>query len=402
MSVARVRAVCAVAVAALLFAACGSDAGSGGPTWKPKPSFNGEGNPPDNQQPGNQPDPGSPSSSGSSSTAPKSTADPNVVATNLTAPTGVAILPDNTALVGERTTGRIVRVRPQPKRPVQVVRTIPHLSTAGGGGLLDLAISPNYGEDNLIFAYITTAIDNRVVAFTLKGAITTVLKGIPRGTTDNTGRLSFLPDGTLLVGTGDAGHPTAAVNPKSLAGKVLRVTDIGTAAPSNPTPGSRVYASGFRQSDGLCPDPDSKAEFQTEALGATEVADPINALVAGATYGWPTAQASDAQPLVKLPETSRSPGGCAVLDHVLYATSLDGKVLLSATIKTAASGKTTLGAFAPMLRNKYGRLRTVVAAADGALWLTTSNRDGNGKPVKADERVLRIVPSGGGGPQSST
>jgi sugar lactone lactonase YvrE len=49
------------------------------------------------------------------------------------------------------------------------------------------------------------------------------------------------------------------------------------------------------------------------------------------------------------------------------------------------------------LHNRYGRLRTVVAAPDGALWLTTSNKDGKGKPGPADERVLRIVPSGGGG-----
>jgi hypothetical protein len=42
-------------------------------------------------------------------------------------------------------------------------------------------------------------------------------------------------------------------------------------------------------------------------------------------------------------------------------------------------------------------LRTVVAASDGALWLTTSNKDGHGHPVPADERVLRIIPSGGSG-----
>jgi glucose/arabinose dehydrogenase len=402
MSVAGVRAVCAVAATALLLAACGSDAGSSGPTWKPKPSFNGEGNPPNNQQPGNQPEPGGSSSAGTPSATPKNTQDPNVVATKLTAPTGIAILPDNTALVGERTTGRIVRVDPQPKRPVRVVRTIPGIRSKGDGGLLDLAISPNYSEDNLIFAYITTATDNRVIAFTLKGAITTVLKGIPRGPTDNTGRLSFTADGTLLIGTGDAGRPAAATNPKSLAGKVLRVTDIGTAAHGNPTAGSRVFASGFRQSAGLCTDPTSNAEFQTESLGATAPADPVNSLVPGATYGWPTATQTDAQPLANLPETSRSPGGCAVLDHVLYTTSLDGKALLSAPIKAAANGKLALGTFTPMLRNKYGRLLTVVAAADGALWLTTSNRDGKGKPVADDERVLRILPSAGGGEHDPT
>lgn len=400
MSAARVRAACAIVLAALTVAACASDAASKGPDWKPAPSFHGEGNPPNNQAPAQQPDPGLPSSG--SPSAPAKKTDPNIVATKLAAPTGVAILPDNSALVGERTTGRIVRVLPQPKRPTQVVRTITGISTAGGGGLLDLALSPNYTEDNLIFAYLTTPTDNRVVAFTLKGAITPVLTGIPRGTSGNTGRLSFVADGSLLVGTGDAGHPALAADPKSLAGKVLRISDIGAAAARNPTPGSRVYASGFRQSDGLCADPDSTVEFQTEAIGASENADPINQLVAAASYGWPQPASTDEQPVTRLPTTSRSPGGCAVLNHVLYTTTLDGKALLASTIKTAPGGKITLGAFSPMLRNTYGRLRTVVAAGDGALWLTTSNRDGKGKPVAADERVLRIVPSGGGGDNNPT
>ena len=126
--------------------------------------------------------PGSPSS-GSGSSGKSKSGDPAVVAKHLDAPVGLTMMPDNTALVGERTTGRIVRVQPMPDQPVRTVRVIPGLSTSGGGGLLDLAISPNYREDNLIFAYITTPKDNRVIAFTLKGPITPVLTGIPRGRT---------------------------------------------------------------------------------------------------------------------------------------------------------------------------------------------------------------------------
>ena len=92
-----------------------------------------------------------------SSSGTRKQGDPAVVAKHLTTPVGITIMPDNTALVGERTTGRIVRVQPQPDRPVRTVRVLHGLSTAGGGGLLDLAVSPNYREDNLIFAYVTTA-----------------------------------------------------------------------------------------------------------------------------------------------------------------------------------------------------------------------------------------------------
>jgi glucose/arabinose dehydrogenase len=389
----RTRFACFLGAAAVLLTACGSNGNAGEPNWKPKPSFSGEGYDPGTRQPVAPQSPDPRSRSGSPSPSPRNAADSAVVATNLTAPTGIVIMPDGTALVGERTTGRIMRVQPEPHKPVQTVRTVPGLSTSGGGGLLDLAISPNYAEDNLIFAYLTTRRDNRVVEFTLKGPITPVLTGIPRGSSDNTGRLAFAADGTLLIGTGDAGHPRLAANPRSLAGKLLRVTDIGAAAPRNPAPGSRIYATGLRRTDGLCVDPATDAAFQTEARGGP-TANPINHVVAGGFYGWPTATATAQQPLVLLPQASGSPGGCAVLDHVLYTTALDGKELLSANIK-AGTGAVQLGAFNVSLRNAYGRLRTVVAAADGALWLTTSNRDGNGTPVAADERVLRIVPSGG-------
>lgn len=394
-SAARTRAACVLGAAAVLLTACGSSGAGGEPSWKPKPSFSGEGNDPGNRQPvqPQQPPPGN--GGGSPSSSPSNSTDSAVVATKLKSPTGIAIMPDNTALVGERTTGRIVRVHPEPKMPVQTVRVIAGLSTTGGGGLLDLAISPNYAEDNLIFAYITTRTDNRVVDFTLKGPITTVLKGIPRGTSDNIGRLAFSADGSLLVGTGDAGHPSSAANPKSLAGKVLRITDIGKPAADNPQAGSRVYASGFRRTDGLCVDPDTAIAFQTEARGGV-ASDPIYQVHPGASYGWPKATITAEQPLILLPETRRAPGGCAVLDHVLYTTSLDGKALLAADIKAVSGGVVKLSAFSVSLPNKYGRLRTVVPAADGALWLTTSNRDGKGKPVASDERVLRIVPSGGG------
>ncbi|HEY2298410.1 MAG TPA: PQQ-dependent sugar dehydrogenase [Jatrophihabitans sp.] len=381
----------ALAGAALVLTGCASS-GSGAPNWKPKPSFSGEGyEPPANPQPVQPATPNGPSPSPSPGN--KKIGDGAVVATHLTAPTGIAILPDNTALVGERTTGRIVRVQPQPGRPVRTVRTIHGLSTRGGGGLLDLAISPNYREDNLIFAYITTRKDNRVVTFTLTGPVTPVLTGIPRGRTGNTGRIAFAADGSMLVGTGNAGHPSVAFKPSSLAGKVLRITDIGRPAQGNPVKGSRVYASGFGHTDGLCATADSTLAFQTESVPSA-AADPIFRLLPGRTFALAGA---DEGPVAMLPSSARSPGGCAVLGNTLFTTSLDGKELLAAPIGTTSHGAVHLGKFSVALHDRYGRLRTVVGALDGALWLSTSNKDGKGHPVPTDERILRIIPSGGGG-----
>src|SRR5699024_2045427 len=135
-----------------------------------------------------------------------------VVATHLVAPVGLTLLPDGTALVGERSTGRIVRVQPTPGKPVRTVRTLAGLDTSGDGGLLDLALSPHYAQDSLIFAYITTRTDNRVVVFTLHGPVTPVLTGIPKGTRDNAGRIAFDGAGNLYIGTGDVGRPRLAAD----------------------------------------------------------------------------------------------------------------------------------------------------------------------------------------------
>lgn len=390
----------AVAAAALALTACGSPGPTGAPNWTPAPTFSGEGYNPGGEQPVQPTVPNGPPGQssqppGHSSTPPqKKHRDPAVVATKLTAPTGIAILPDNTALVGERTTGRIVRVQPRPGQPVVTVRTLSGLSTTGGGGLLDLAISPNYLQDNLIFAYVTTRTDNRVVAFTLKGPVTTVIGGIPRGHSDNAGRIAFDPKGNLLIATGDAGHPALANDPHSLAGKILRVTDIGRPAKGNPVPGSPVYASGFRVTTGLCIDPHSGVTLQTGPMPGM-LSDPINQVIAGSSYGWPHRTPNYTAPLSPLPTNQATPGGCAIERGVLFVTSLDGQVLLASPMRSVHGALIALSPYSKSLWRKYGRLHTVVAAADGALWLSTSNRDGHGHPVPADERILRIHPRAG-------
>jgi glucose/arabinose dehydrogenase len=390
------RAVVALAATALL-AGCASAGGGVDGNWSGAPERTSEPNPLQ-VSPGGGAEPGLPGQ-GANSNAPSPSAsgqpgqDPAVVAKHLSAPVGLVVLPDGTALVGERTTGRILRVQPVPDQPTPTVKRLTGLDTSGDGGLLDLALSPSYDEDHLVYAYITTARDNRVVAFTLRGPVTPVFTGIPKGRTGNTGRIAFAPDGTLYIGTGDAGRPALAPDPDSLAGKVLRVSEIGRPAPGNPLPTSPVYSRGQHEVDGLClyPRTNLPIEDESTASGPAEV----NVLLPGSNYGWPDATPSTKGPARLLPATSVHVGGCAVQGSTLYIASLDGRDVLSATI--GGSGRNlTVSAFRGQLNGKYGRLRTVVAAPDGALWLTTSNKDGQGKPIADDERVIRLQAGGSG------
>jgi glucose/arabinose dehydrogenase len=89
-----------------------------------------------------------------------------------------------------------------------------------------------------------------------------------------------------------------------------------------------------------------------------------------------------------LPAAQGGFGGCAVDGRTLFLGAMDGKRVDIVPLK--ADG--TAGKITDFLADRYGRLRTVVMDSDGALWITTSNRDGYGTPTADDDRVLRIVP----------
>jgi glucose/arabinose dehydrogenase len=354
------------------------------PTWEPKPEGPAPNDAPSQQAPGGGAAPGEPGAPGGPG-QPGQADDPNVVATNLRLPWGLAVLPDNTAIVGERRTGRILQVR-SIRTPPKVLMTVTGIDPSGDGGLLDLALSPSYRDDSLVFAYITTRTDNRVVRFELGGRVTPVLVGIPRGKTGNGGRLAFDGDGRLYVGTGDTGRPALAADPRSLAGKVLRVTSFGRPAPGNPSPASPIYTSGHRGVNGLCVD-GADHSYATEAGAGT---DELNQLDAGKDFGWPASprRAGTVPPARALAPAVGGLTGCAVLQRGLFVASLTGQRLW--VFPLADGGKPANPR--AMLAGTYGRIRTVVAAPDGALWLTTSNRDGQGKPTPQDDRVIRLVP----------
>lgn len=344
------------------------------------PQFPGQGAEPN--QPGN-PTPQAPSGGGKSGTP----QDPNVVADHLQVPWGLAMLPDGSALVGERPTGRIVQVQPQ-RQPVDTVERISGIDARGEGGLLGIAVSPSYDEDGLVFAYITTKTDARVVRFALGERPRPILTGLPRGTTAVGGALAFGPDGDLYVSVGDTGRAQRAETKGSLAGKILRVTVFGKSAPGNPKAGSPVYASGFHDVTAFAWDKQGRM-YATED-GAK--ADELDLITKGGKYGWPSADPNDTPPLLAWQQQRIDAAGCAVLGFGVFVGELTGQKLLAVSLNTKGKPQ---GAANPLLKNSYGRLRTVVAADDGALWITTSNRDGHGRPVPTDDRVLRIKPPSG-------
>ncbi len=323
------------------------------------------------------PAPGDPSTPG---TDQEDAGDPNVLATDLAVPTGLVLLPDGSGVVAERETGRLVQVFPD-RSPARELMVVPGVDTTGDGGLLGLALSPTFAEDGLYYAYLSTATDNRVVRFPVGGVPNPVVTGIPRGGTRNGGGLLFGPDGTLYVGTGDTGDAPLAQDRASLAGKVLAYDVFGQ--PVGATP---VHSSGLSDVQGLCLGPDGTVYATDDSATGP---DEFNQLVPGGDYGAPVPVPGANPPVLAVPAGTGGLAGCAVSGSFVFLGALDGRQVVLATLGPAGAPVEAPQSF---LADEYGRLRTVVVAPDGALWITTSNTDGLGTPAEDDDKVLRIQP----------
>ncbi|RDI60371.1 PQQ-dependent sugar dehydrogenase [Nocardia pseudobrasiliensis] len=312
---------------------------------------------------------------------------PDIVAQNLKVPWGVAFLPDGAALVAQRGTGEILRV--VAGSPPQRVHQVSGVVARGEGGLLGLAVSPQYAQNGYVYAYFTAANDNRIVRFKLGGQAEVIFSGLAKNSIHNGGRIAFGPDGMLYVGTGDAGQSNRAQDPASPNGKILRLTPEGKPAPGNPNPNSPVYTLGHRNVQGLAWD--SAGRMYATEFGQ-DTYDEVNRIEAGRNYGWPVVEGKgDTQggrytnPLITWTTDEASPSGLAIAGNTLYVAALRGERLW--TIPERADG--TLGTPQSQL-DTYGRLRTVAVAPDGSLWVTTSNTDGRGEPLRNDDHIYRI------------
>jgi glucose/arabinose dehydrogenase len=340
-----------------------------------------------------------PSGAATGSPAPTATAtaapSPQVageIVTGIGVPWGIAFLPDATALVGARDSGTVFLVGGDGgKQQVGTLEVRSRLDEGGETGLLGLALHPAYAENRLLYAYLSTDADNRVVRMTYDdgglGEPEAVLTGIATSTHHNGGGLAFGPDGMLYVSTGDAEDPASAQDTGSVNGKVLRMTDAGGVPDGNPFD-NLVWSYGHRNVEGITFDEQGRlwaSEFGDKG------ADELNLVRPGKSYGWPDVEGSDgrggyADPLAQWPVDRCSPSGIAIAAGRAWLGALQGECVWSVVLDGTDAGTTRAH-----LAGEYGRIRSVALAPDGSLWVSTSNRDGRTDPRPGDDRLLRVT-----------
>ncbi len=297
--------------------------------------------------------------------------EPRLTPDGLDQPWGLAFLPDGSALVTERDSRRIHHISPTGE--IGEVATISEAVARNEGGLMGIAVSPQYQQDQTVFIYYTTSEDNRIATLTPGGRPTPIVTGIPAAPRHDGGRLGFGPDGFLYASTGDGLDPSSAQNLDSLGGKILRMTLDGQPAPGNPFPDSLVWSYGHRNVQGFAWD-SSQRMYATE-FGENQW-DEVNRIEPGGNYGWPEVEgeSSDSRfrpPLVTWQTSEASPSRAAIVNDVLLVAALRGERLW----QVALDGQGGIAGQPQALhQGQWGRLRHVTQAPDGSVWVVSESQ----------------------------
>ncbi|WP_295715229.1 PQQ-dependent sugar dehydrogenase [Mucilaginibacter sp.] len=335
----------------------------------------------------------------------------DTLASNLVVPWQIVFLPDKSLLFTERP-GRVRLFRNGKLRdkPILVVHDIPLRNKTG---MLGMAIHPNFLQNHFVYLahdYGTAdAMNLKVVRYEFMNDTLInpkiIIDGLPANQNHTGCRLVFGPDHKLWVTTGDADQPIRAQDLKYYNGKVLRINDDGTIPTDNPffkndTAKKEIWTYGHRNVQGLVFEPGTGTLFNTEH-GPTG-GDEINIDKKGDNYGWPIIHHREKHEGMHSPLAEFTPsiapgealfytaGAFPQLKNNLLIACLRGEGILRVTLH-----HDTVASEEMLLKNTYGRIRSIATGSDGYIYFSTSQEDPvEGKHRPGFDMLLRMRPAG--------
>jgi glucose/arabinose dehydrogenase len=337
------------------------------------------------------------------------------VAEGLEHPWGLAFLPDGRMLVTERP-GRLTLVGPA---GTTAISGTPEVAAGGQGGLLDVALDPNFTQNRLIYLSYAEAGDGGAGTAVARGRLSEDLKSfeqsevifrqLPKvsGSAHFGSRLVFAPDGKLFITLGERfNYRDRAQTLDNHLGKVARINPDGSVPADNPFAGRdgarpEIWSYGHRnpQSAAINPDTGKLWVIEHGARGGDE----LNVPEAGKNYGWPVISYGVNYDGSKIGEGTAKEGMEQPLRYWVPSFAPSGMAFYSGDLFPAWKGDLFVGALAGqelvridlekgevrgderLLTDLGERIRDVRQGPDGALYVLTDSPDG---------KVLKLVPGG--------
>ena len=339
------------------------------------------------------------------------------VADGLELPWSLAFLPDGRMLVAEQFKGlRLVR-RDGALGPR--IDGVPELYAVNQGGLLDLALHPDYPDPPLLFFAFAeiglggtgTAVARAELdldAHALRD-LEVIFRQQPKSVGDRHfgARLAFGPDGKLFVTLGDRAQPHRAQDASIHRGQVIRIAPDGSIPDDNPFVGRpdhrpEIWSIGHRNPQGAAIHPRTGTLWIHEhgPIGGDE----LNVVEPGRNYGWPVIHYGEANSGGKHGAGTHEPGMRQPIRYWDPSIAPSGMTFYTGELFPAWRGDLLLGALGfrmlvrleldgrkvvheeHLLRGLGLRIRDVVQGPDGAIYLTNDSRRG---------RILRVTPADG-------
>ncbi len=335
------------------------------------------------------------------------------VVAGLQVPWSMAWAPDRRMFFTERP-GR-VRVVENGQLRSQPLITLADVEPSGESGLMSLALHPQFADNKFLYlsyAYKGESQLVRVVRYRETETGLTdrkvIIENIPAAQYHAGCRLGFGPDAKLYITTGDATERALAQRLDSLAGKTLRLNDDGTVPSDNPFFGQQgarpeIWSLGHRNAQGMDWQPGTNLMFQTEhgPSGFDEHGggDEVNIVERRKNYGWRLIHHKESRAGLEAPLWEYTPA-VAPASGAFYRGSafpqfrgnfFFGCLKGERIIRVVLDGRRVVSQEA-LLEGKYGRIRDVAEGPDGAIYFSTSNKDGRGKPPRDDDRIIRLAP----------
>ena len=337
------------------------------------------------------------------------------IAKGLDYPWALAFLPDGDLLVTERT-GQI-RIVSQNTVSEPLVGLPKDIYVQGQGGLLDVVLHPNYHINGWLYLSYTVGSDDKNALQVMRAKLSenqliqqqimftvSPFKDTP---VHFAGRMTFLPDNSLLITSGDGfDYREDAQRLNNLLGKVIRINDDGSIPANNPflsedvdSLSNYVFTYGHRNAQAILYDPSRGVIFSNEH--GPDGGDELNIIQAGVNYGWPvitfgndyiggrispfTDYPNMQQPLIDW-TPSIAPSGMAVHSGELFK-ALNGDLLISVLkfkeVRWVQMDGINVVGQASLFKELGQRIRDVRVHPDGSIYVLTDSAQG---------KVLRVVP----------